>query len=192
MKRLITAETVSAAHASGELRLTVSRRGTIVTPAAWSRASELGVVIAQTADEEGTPKASAPKRAPPSCARAVDPSGVIVVRGSSVTLGRFPGAGPERDVGLTDVITGSDRSPMTAGFMSWSRVDTFPWTLDYDEIDYVLEGVLHLGIDGRVLEARPGDVLRIPKGSRVIFGTPNRVHLFYVTYPADWQGAPRP
>ncbi len=192
MKRLVTAETVAAAHASGEHRLTVSRQGTIVTPAAWSRASELGVAITQTDGEQGAAPAPGPKRASANCARVVDPSGVIVVRGASVALGRFPGAGPERDVGLTDVITGRDRSPMTAGFMSWKSVDTFPWTLDYDEIDYVLEGVLHLGIDGRVLEGRPGDVLSIPKGSRVIFGTPSRVHLFYVTYPADWQGAPKP
>ena len=45
------------------------------------------------------------------------------------------------------------------------------------------------GIDGRVIEAHAGDVLYLPKGSRVLFGTPNRVRVFYVTYPAEWQGA---
>jgi ethanolamine utilization protein EutQ len=50
----------------------------------------------------------------------------------------------------------------------------------------VLEGVLHVIIDGRTLEGRPGDVLYIPKGSRIVFGTPSSVRIFYVTYPADW------
>jgi ethanolamine utilization protein EutQ len=58
--------------------------------------------------------------------------------------------------------------------------------MDYDEIDYVVEGVLQLGLGGRVLEGRPGDVLYIPKGSKVHFGTPSRVRVFYVTYPANW------
>ena len=60
------------------------------------------------------------------------------------------------------------------------------WPLDYDEMDYVLEGVLHIGIDGRVLEGKPGDVIYLPKGSKVVFGTPSRTKIFYVTYPADW------
>jgi ethanolamine utilization protein EutQ len=115
-----------------------------------------------------------------------------VVKGGSVQLGQFTGAGPDKHVGLTDVVTGKDRSPMTAGFMSWARIDSFPWTLDYDEIDYVLEGVLQLTIDGRVLEGRPGDVVYIPKGSKVVFGTPSRTKIFYVTYPADWAGAAKP
>jgi ethanolamine utilization protein EutQ len=118
--------------------------------------------------------------------RIVDPSGVVVVRGQSVKLGQFTAAGPGKSVGLTDVVTAKDRSPMTAGFMSWGKADSFPWTLDYDEVDYVLEGVLQLGIAGRVLEGKPGDVLYIPKGSKVLFGTPSRTRVFYVTYPANW------
>jgi ethanolamine utilization protein EutQ len=80
-------------------------------------------------------------------------------------------------------------SPMAAGVMSWGRDDSFPWKLDYDEIDYVLEGELHVTIDGRVLVAKVGDVVSIPKGSRIVFGTPSRVKVFYVTYPADWAAA---
>ncbi|MBL8953493.1 MAG: hypothetical protein JNK82_22145, partial [Myxococcaceae bacterium] len=34
--------------------------------------------------------------------------------------------------------------------------------------------------------------LYIPKGSRVLFGTPNRVRVFYVTYPAEWQAPRKP
>ena len=73
--------------------------------------------------------------------------------------------------------------------MSWGRDDSFPWKLDYDEIDLVLEGVLQISIDGRMLEGKAGDVFYIPKGSSITFGTPSRVRVFYVTYPADWSGA---
>jgi ethanolamine utilization protein EutQ len=176
VKRLITAEEVDAAHASGQ-RLAAPRGEVIVTPAAWSRAQELGVTI----DLDAVPGGGSD--------RATDASGVVVVRGSSVQLGRFADAGPDRNVRLADVVTSKDKSPMTAGFMAWSAADSFPWTLTYDEIDYVLEGVLHITINGKVVEGRPGDVLYIPKGSKILFGTPNRVRIFYVTYPADWAAA---
>jgi ethanolamine utilization protein EutQ (cupin superfamily) len=180
MRRLITAEQVEAEHARGATQLAAPRGRVIISPAAWSRATELGLTFDQREDA---------KDSPPDGGRAVDASGVVLVRGGSVQLQRFEQAGPDRHVGLADVVTAKDRSPMTAGFMAWTQADSFPWTLTYDEIDYVLEGTLHLMVDGRVLEGRPGDVLYIPKGSRIVFGTPSRVRLFYVTYPADWAGA---
>ncbi len=184
LKQLITAEVVVSEFASGKLCIAAPRGQAIITPAAWSKAAELGVTIDQRAGAVGAvPVAPQDTGA---CERLVDPSGVIVVRGQSVKLGRFAGAGPHRNVGLTDVVTGKDASPMTAGFMSFSSADAFPWTLDYDEMDCVLEGVLQLGIDGRMVEGRPGDVVYIPKGSTVVFGTPSRTKIFYVTYPADW------
>ncbi len=176
MRRVITAETVAEAAEKGATRLAAPRGRAVITPGAWTKAQELGVTFDQAVDatdEQGT------------SSRTVDEARVVHVTGRSVCLGKFSGA---PNVGLTDVVTGKDGSPMTAGFMAWKAADSFSWQLDYDEIDYVLEGMLHLGIDGRVVEARPGDVVYIPKGSRVFFGTPNRVRVFYVTYPADWQG----
>lgn len=166
-KRLVTAEQIDAEAKRGVTRLSVPRAECVITPAAWSRAQELGVELDQ--DAGGA-------------------SGVRVVRGEAVQLERFTGAGAGKNVQLKDVITAADRSPMGAGFMSWSAADSFPWTLTYDEIDYVLEGVLHVVIDGKTIEGRPGDVVFIPKGSRIVFGTPSRVRLFYVTHPANWGG----
>ncbi len=177
MRRLITAETVEEHAQRGALRIAAPRSSAVITPGAWTKAQALGVTFDQSEDAV---------EASPSSARTVDRSKVVHVQGSSVRLGQFSGA---PNVGLTDVVTGKDGSPMTAGFMAWRREDSFSWALDYDEVDYVLEGVLHLGIDGRVIEARAGDVLYIPKGSKVLFGTPNRVRVFYVTYPAEWQAA---
>ena len=196
MQRLITAEVVAAEAAAGRLRIAAPRGEAVVTPEAWSRARQLGVTL-DLADRPDGPPASRPAgpSAPPPVAdpgsadRVVDPSGVVVVRGQSVRLGRFTGAGPDRDIGLTDLITARDGSPMTAGLMSWQSEDSFPWTLDYDEVDLVLEGVLEIRIDGRVLRGGPGDVFYIPKGSRIVFATPTRTRVFYVTYPADWAAA---
>lgn len=192
MKRLITPEFVASEFAAGRKRIPAPRTQTIITPEAWTRAHELGV----TFEQEDRPPAAPKAESSPSAERVVDPSGLVLVRGDTVKLSRFPGAGPEKHVGLADVITARDGSPMTAGLMSWGREDSFPWSLDYDEVDLVLEGVLQITIEGRVLEGRAGDVFYIPKGSKIVFGTPWRTKVFYVTYPADWAAAssapPRP
>lgn len=195
VRTVITAQTIDEAFAAGHASVAAPRGECVVTPAAWSRASELRVTIdqgpSQVAGPSGRPhtqKIGSGKPGQGKCERIVDPSGLVVVRGRSVKLGEFTGAGPGRHIGLTDVVSGGDGAPMAAGFMSWSREDSFPWSLDYAEIDLVLEGILHITIDGRTLEGRPGDVVYLPKGSRIVFGTPSRVRLFYVTYPANWSG----
>lgn len=191
MKRLITGELVAAEFAAGRRRISAPRDAAIITPEAWTQAHELGV----TFDQDAAPGVKTVVEQG-SCERVVDPSGLVLVRGDTVKLAPFPGAGPGKHVGLADVISGRDGSPMTAGLMSWGREDSFPWTLDYDEVDLVLEGVLQITIGGRMLEGRAGDVFYIPKGSKILFGTPWRTKVFYVTYPADWAAAasapPRP
>jgi ethanolamine utilization protein EutQ len=112
--------------------------------------------------------------------------GIKHVQGGSVQFGRFDGAGAGSQVGLTDVITASDHSSMAAGYMTWSNC-FFPWTLTYDEIDIVIEGELHIRSEGKKVVGKPGDVIFIPKGSAIEFGTPSSVRFLYVTYPADWQ-----
>ncbi len=185
MKRLITPEFVAAESAAGRKKIPAPRTATIITPEAWTRAHELGVTFEQDERPAAAPKTESSATAE----RVVDKSGVVLVRGETVKLSRFPGAGPDKHVGLADVITARDGSPMTAGIMSWGREDSFPWSLDYDEVDLVLEGVLQITIEGRVLEGRAGDVFYIPKGSKIVFGTPWRTKVFYVTYPADWAAA---
>ena len=121
-----------------------------------------------------------------SCQRQVADNGVVLVRGNSVRMGRFDGA-PGENIGLTDVITGADQSNISAGYMSWEDA-FFPWKLNYDEIDVVLEGELHIRSGGTTYIGKPGDVFFIPNGASIEFGTPTSVRFVYVTYPADWSG----
>jgi len=95
---------------------------------------------------------------------------------------------PEMDVRLSDVVTVKHGLPMAAGMMSL-RKGSFPWTLDYDEVEYVIEGELHITTADQNVVGRPGDVIAIPKGSSITFGTPSWARFLYVTYPADWGGA---
>lgn len=184
MKRVITEELVQREAAAGRTRIAAPRGEVIITPSAWARARELRLSFDEDAPIEAEGAAGLA-----GAERATDPSGAVVVRGNSVVLAPFDAAG--HTIGLRDLVTGKDGSPMTAGIMSWSRADNFPWQLGYDEIDLVLEGELHVHIEGRTLVARAGDVVFIPKGSQIVFATPHRVRVFYVTYPADWS-APQP
>ncbi|HSE08001.1 MAG TPA: cupin domain-containing protein [Nocardioidaceae bacterium] len=99
-----------------------------------------------------------------------------------VDLGR-----PEMDVRLRDVLGAEHGLPMATGVMSL-RAGSFPWTLDYDEVEYVIEGELHITTAEQQVVGLPGDVIAVPKGSSITFGTPSSARFLYVTYPADWGG----
>ena len=111
-------------------------------------------------------------------------NGIKRIKGDRVQLSQFSGVN-DHQVGLADVVTSADKSSMAAGFMAWKEC-FFPWTLNYDEVDIVLEGELHIRSAGQTVIAKAGDVIFIPKGSSIEFGTPTTVRFFYVTYPADY------
>lgn len=129
--------------------------------------------------------AAASDSAQPSFRSVTGKGGVKVVDGSSVTFGRFDGA-KDHQVGLTDLITAQDGSSMAAGFMQWEN-GFFPWTLNYDEVDMILEGELHIRHQGETLVGKAGDVMFIPRGSSIEFGTTSHVRFLYVAWPANWQ-----
>ena len=92
---------------------------------------------------------------------------------------------PGTNVWLKDVVVTQDRSPMGAGYMSLDKGE-MAWTLTYDEIDIVLEGELVITRGGEQVRGKSGDVIYIPKGSSITFGTPNWTRFVYVVFPVNW------
>lgn len=96
--------------------------------------------------------------------------------------------GVSSDVVYTkDLFTLEESPRLGCGIMEMKQT-TFDWTLNYDEIDYVIEGTLSIIIDGKTVTAGPGELILIPKGSKIKFSVPNYARFIYVTYPADWAG----
>jgi len=112
----------------------------------------------------------------------VDPSGIIRIKTSTVKCEPFEQDG----VKLKDIVTLKEAPRMGAGIMELDHT-SFPWSLTYDEYDLVLEGTLEIEIDGRVVRGEQGDIIYIPKGSSILFRTPNKARYAYFVYPANWQ-----
>ena len=89
------------------------------------------------------------------------------------------------EIWLKDVVVTQDRSPMGAGYMSLDKGE-MQWTLTYDEIDIVLEGELVITRGSEQVRGKTGDVIYIPKGSSITFGTPSWTKFVYVVFPVNW------
>ena len=107
--------------------------------------------------------------------------GAKVVRGHSVKYDVFDTGTPGAKVTYQELIN-QDEASMSAGFLTIDH-SQFDWELTYQEIDYVLEGTLTVTIDGKTLTAYPGDVVYVPAGAKVTWGSPDLAKVFYVTYP---------
>ncbi len=110
--------------------------------------------------------------------------GVVLAKGVEMGLKPFDLV-PGVNARLIDYINSSHGCSMTAGLMEL-RECTFDWTLNYEEVDYVLEGTLDIIAGDKTFRGVKGDAIFIPKGTSIKFSTPDRVLFFYVTYPADW------
>lgn len=113
-----------------------------------------------------------------------DESGLKVVRGNTVKMDVFDTGDPNNKVYFQELVS-KDESKMSAGFLTIEN-SKFEWELTYEEIDYVIEGTVTIEINGKTYTANEGDVLFVPKNSKVVWGSPNKARLFYATYPANW------
>lgn len=115
--------------------------------------------------------------------KETDKSGIIKVETKTVKCEPFGGA---EGVALTDILSLDEAPRMGAGVMELDHT-SFEWTLTYDEYDYVIDGILEIEIDGRVVTGKAGDIIYIPKGSHIHFQTPETARYAYFVYPANWQ-----
>lgn len=120
--------------------------------------------------------------------RNKDSSGVISIKVPTVRVSekdRMDTGTPSDIVYTKDLFTLEESPRLGCGVMEMKQT-TFDWTLNYDEIDYVIDGHLDIVVDGSIVSADAGELILIPKGSKIKFSVPNYARFIYVTYPADW------
>lgn len=116
------------------------------------------------------------------------PGGLIQVSLPKVKVteeNRLSTGNPSHRVYTRDLFSLEESPRLGAGIMEMEET-TFPWTLHYDEVDYVMEGELTILCKDRSLTAKAGELIFIPKGSEIQFSVKKKARFLYVTYPADW------
>lgn len=120
--------------------------------------------------------------------RDKDESGVISIKLPTVKVdesNRLDTGNPSDVVYTKDLFTLEESPRLGCGIMEMKET-TFDWTLNYDEVDYVIEGTLDIIINGKTVSASAGELILIPKGSSIQFSVKDYARFIYVTYPADW------
>ncbi|WP_333646454.1 cupin domain-containing protein [Lacrimispora sp.] len=203
MKQLVCAKDIEALNAEGK-KVFYIEDGSIITPSAKDAAEALGVKFCKK-EEEVLPAVPAFDGMDSEKIYAVlkvlmergllndilkpyeaesHENGLKVVRGDSVKMDVFETGNPSAKAYYQELIS-KDESHISAGFLVIDH-SSFEWELTYEEIDYVIEGTLTVSIDGRTYTAKAGDVVFVPSGSKVVWGSPDKARLFYATYPANW------
>ena len=98
---------------------------------------------------------------------------------------RMDTGNPADKVWTRDLFTLEEAPRLGCGLMVMEET-TFPWTLNYDEMDYIIEGRLDIIINGQTVSAGPGEVIHIPKGSSIQFSVKDKARFLYFVYPANW------
>lgn len=112
-----------------------------------------------------------------------DATGLKVVRGNTVRMDEFFEGNPR--VTYQELIDKND-SNISSGLLVIDH-DTYEWTQNYDENDYVIEGDFVVTINGRSYTAHAGDCIFIPNGASVVMGSKDCCcKVFYNTYPSNW------
>lgn len=120
--------------------------------------------------------------------RDKDESGVISIKLPTVKVdesNRLDTGNPSDVVYTKDLFTLEESPRLGCGIMEMKET-TFDWTLNYDEVDYVIEGTLDIIINGKTVSASAGELILIPRGSSIQFSVKDYARFIYVTYPADW------
>ncbi|MGT2910857.1 cupin domain-containing protein [Streptococcus cameli] len=207
MAKLITAKDVICCHEAGQTVCCIEP-GTIVTPAARDEAKKHGICFKEGKEECKTPNIgkgldsitsdellcllkkmlltgdSEPAKETPPYRCVTHGNGLKVVKGGTVRMDDFDTGTPGAKVGFQELVS-KDESKMSAGFLTIDH-SSFAWKLPYEEIDYVISGTVSVEIDGQTYVGRAGDVLFVPAGSDVVWGSPDNAKIFYTTYPSNW------
>lgn len=190
-KRLFTAADIRIWKECGETKIDLAADD-IVTPEAEDVAKHLNVALVRMTTDPLADQVRAVVKEMASRAqdkRPPDARGakVMLVQGNRVELEPFPFdvKRPDMHIRTRDVVAEGDGSPMGAGFMRFEN-GSFPWTLNYDEVEYVIDGELEIRVGDASYIGHAGDVLFIPRGTSILFCTRTFAYFLYVTYPVNW------
>lgn len=78
----------------------------------------------------------------------------------------------------------SDGSELGAGLVRLTNA-RIPWTVKYDEVILVLEGIFCCRIGEELLTASAFDSIWLPAGTQLIYEAEEAL-LFYAIHPANW------
>lgn len=190
-KRLFTAADIRIWKECGETKIELAPDD-IVTPEAEDVARALKIALVRAsvdplADQVRAVVREMQHRTLDNRAPDVRGAHVQVIHPNRVELEPFPFEvkRPDMHIRAVDVLTDRDGSPMGVGFMRFES-GSFPWTLNYDEVDYVIEGELEIRVGDESFIGHAGEVIFIPRGTSILFCTRTFAHFMYVTYPANW------
>ena len=175
MKQLICAKDVEMLHAEGK-KVFHMECGSIITPSAKDAADAYGITFCDKAEEK-------PQVQPSLAGMDIDSEKIYMVL-KTLKMDVFDTGDPNVKAYYQELVS-KEESKISAGFLVIDHSE-FEWELTYEEIDYVIEGTLTVTIDGKTYTAKAGDVLFVPSGSKVIWGSPDKARVFYATYPANW------
>lgn len=93
--------------------------------------------------------------------------------------------GPPGHAEVARAVGGDLSGTMAAGVARFDDCSV-AWTVLYDEIVYVIDGVFRLAMPDGVLEGEAGDILWIPEGTELKYEGES-ASIFYAVYPGNWK-----
>jgi ethanolamine utilization protein EutQ len=106
-----------------------------------------------------------------------------LIKGKSLTY--MHRGGPPGNAGVARAISTDLSNTMGAGVAHFDDC-SISWTVLYDEVIYVIDGVFRLVTNECVLEGEAGDIIWIPKGTELKYEGAE-AHIFYAVYPGNWK-----
>jgi len=102
--------------------------------------------------------------------------GVCFIKGNMIPGELSDQIPVEEKVTVMDAFRCADDATLAGGYMEWSKA-SFNRVVDHNEINIVLDGELHLSVDGQTSVVKQGDMVYLPQGTEVLYSTPGRVKL---------------
>jgi ethanolamine utilization protein EutQ len=79
------------------------------------------------------------------------------------------------------IVTDNQNTPMEAGIFNFNT--SFDYTVEADEVIYVLKGCLVISHEEKEYKAYRGDYIFLKKGTRAYWRCEGETEYFYATYP---------